>query len=180
MSGEQTFKKAVDMVGVIKNSLFILGGLVVAYLGYAEMVTIRIGSLRLPIWSMYVFAALFLGIGLFLVITSIFQEKCVRCNANSEFGELHFAPAVKDELLQAMSSFSLDTIAPSFVSAYSKNITLALRYCPGCKKKAEVTITANEQNSASSKVLMAETIVPEQSVTALVNYVEQYVEDDDE
>lgn len=175
MVTEKTFIKAVDPVGVMKNALYIVGGLVVAYLGYANMVTIRLGSLRLPGWSMYIFASILIGAGVLLVLFSLFQEKCAKCHTNSEFEELHFSPSLQDDLLQAVSSFTLTGMNPQFVGGSSKNVTLSLRYCPSCQKSAEVSLTAYGESQASSKELLPQTVVPEQHIAALIEYVEQYV-----
>ncbi len=175
------FTKGVDQKALMTNALFIVGGLGVALTGAMGWFTLKIGTLRLPGWSMYVIGGALIAIGIVLVMAALNADKCPHCQAIADVEDLNFSTDIESEVKSAVENFDISQVTPKLVGSTDPNLELTLRFCPDCKKAAELSLVHfPEQYRSTSKDIVDGVAVPVEKVPAFIDYVQKYAPEEEE
>jgi hypothetical protein len=136
--------KAIEDVKNVKmifvGAAVILGAIVIAALGVLDIVALRIGSLALGSWAMYVAAAVVAGIGILVIIAASDQPRCVRCRRFLESHEAYFPLEALNVVQHAVSTGDPSPLAtlPAVPKNQMKSV-VSVTYCPSCREVGRVS-----------------------------------------
>lgn len=129
---KHSLKKQLTAVGAI------LVGVAAAVAGGVFDFTLRLGSLALPGWSMYVVAVVAIGLGVAVLLSK--EDHCAACNVPLEQGTAHFPTELEAAVVQALGSGALSGLESAPVAQKSMpSVALELAWCGNCQAVGRVS-----------------------------------------
>ena len=139
---DAVFIKAVNPKGLLYAAAAFAGGIAVILFGAFGGITLAIGKLALPGWTMYVAGALVMGLGILLLFTSLDAQKCPKCGAIAEAEDAYFPLELLQNVVQAVESGSAESLVNAQkVPKNQMKTVLSVTYCPKCEQVATVEVT---------------------------------------
>jgi hypothetical protein len=139
----------LDRIGIKRVNLQVIAiaaGLMVAaiavgWLGYAEVLTLRIRSLRLGSWSMYVAACGLFAFAGFVLWAGFYKHVCRECGDDLAWNEAYFPLDAEAVVVRATALADTAYLSglPRVPKAQMK-MALDISYCTGCGNHAIVAV----------------------------------------
>lgn len=139
----------LDRIGIKRVNLqviaiaagLIVAAIAVAWLGYAEVLTLRIRSLRLGSWSMYVAASVLFGVASFVLWAGFYKHVCRECGDDLASNEAYFPLDAEAVVIRATALADTAYLSglPKVPKAQMK-MALDISYCTGCGNHGTVTV----------------------------------------
>lgn len=129
----------------------VLIGVAAAVAGAVFDFTLKIGSFVLPGWSIYVFAAFAVILGVVLLLSK--EDHCAACNVPLESGTAHFPVAHEALVVQALQAGAPDGLAPLPVAPKgSPSVNVDLVWCGNCRTVGRMSCE-REQPDGSQRLV---------------------------
>lgn len=155
-------------------------GLLLFVLGALDLFTLRLGSFRFPVWSMYILGLVFLGVGGALLWAQFGKEMCLNCNEFLLDYSSDFPMTENDKLLSAAKDFVVDDLTISEVSQDSAYLNLSVSYCPTCYQVGTVGLKEYQEYQSESRDIVEEHAVESEKFKALAEFAQAHQDDDDD
>ena len=135
------FVKAIDAKGMLFALLVLAIGGVAVSLGLFDILTLKIGSLRLPSWSMYILGGIFGVIALVMFMFAANSAKCSKCGKLSSSDDAYFPLENLDAVVHAVENNQPEALESlQKVPKNQMKSELDITYCTGCGELAEVQV----------------------------------------
>jgi hypothetical protein len=138
---EPVFVKATNPKAILYGLAAVAGGIVVILLGAFGNITLAIGKLALPTWTMYMAGAVVIGIGALILFTGMDARKCAKCGALAESEEAYFPLEQIQTVVDAVEAENADALTDlQKVPKKQMKSVVDVWFCTGCGEVAEVEV----------------------------------------
>lgn len=170
----QPIVKGIDIKGIGYGLVGVAIGLGLLYAGLTMDVTLAIGRLALPKWSIYGAGTVIALGGALLAAMSLKTEKCGPCGATLEHGEAHFPPEASAMVMGALQHLDPRALQGlPMVPEQPHRATVQMRFCPDCGQVGE--LSARQYQGVQEHQLIAPGVVTGPAVEGIAEVVQAHV-----
>lgn len=171
---ENLIVKGLDIKNILYGLCGIGGGILIVIIFLSFNITLRIKSLVLPQWTVFILGGIFIIVGVFLIINSLNSEKCVKCNVVLKDGMAYFPMSAEMELVEIVKKEEYVKINDLKKINENPKIEMGIGWCSDCLNIGKVQIAKYENNEYEH--IIPEKIISGKNVKILADIVKAHIE----